>query len=95
MTPTKLLIGQIAIVFAVLVLGLWAATQWAAATLGYQQALGTPWFWLRSWPLYRPWSLFACRFEYDVLLPAPPPGSALAAYAMNEGRGHANLLPSF
>lgn len=44
MTPNKLLIGQIVIVFAVIILGVWAATQWAAAMLAYQPQLGTPWF---------------------------------------------------
>ena len=44
MTPTKLLIGQILIVFAIVILGVWAATQWAAAMLGYQPELGAPWF---------------------------------------------------
>ena len=32
-TPTKLLIGQILVVFAIVIAGLWAATQWAAAML--------------------------------------------------------------
>jgi type IV secretory pathway TraG/TraD family ATPase VirD4 len=40
MTPTKLLIGQILIVFAIVIAGVWAATQWAAAELGYQAQLG-------------------------------------------------------
>ena len=31
MTPTRLLVGQIAVVFAVVALGVWAATQWVAA----------------------------------------------------------------
>jgi type IV secretion system protein VirD4 len=44
MTPTRLLIGQILIVFAIVVLGLWAATRWAASMLAYQQQLGRPWF---------------------------------------------------
>jgi hypothetical protein len=44
MTPTRLLIGQILIVFAIVVLGLWAATQWAASMLAYQPQLGRPWF---------------------------------------------------
>ena len=35
-TPTKLLIGQILTVFAIMVLGVWSATQWAASMLGYQ-----------------------------------------------------------
>jgi type IV secretory pathway TraG/TraD family ATPase VirD4 len=43
MTPTKLLIGQILAVFAIVILGVWAATQWAAAMLGYQAQLGAPW----------------------------------------------------
>ena len=29
--------------FVLVVGSLWAATQWAAAMLGYQTALGTPW----------------------------------------------------
>ena len=31
MTPTKLLIGQMPVVLAIIGLGLWASTQWAAA----------------------------------------------------------------
>ena len=58
MTPTKLLIGQVLVVFAIMVLGLWAATQWAASMLGYQPELGSPWFELCGLPLYRPWALF-------------------------------------
>ena len=58
MTPTRLLIGQILIVLAIVVLGLWAATQWAASMLGYQDALGEPWLRAGPLPLYRPWSLF-------------------------------------
>jgi len=41
MTPTKLLIGQILVVFAIMILGLWAATQWAAFMLAYQPELGS------------------------------------------------------
>ena len=47
MTPTKLLIGQILVVFAIMALGVWAATQWAASMLAYQPELGLPWFELR------------------------------------------------
>ena len=35
MTPTKLLVGQILVVFAIVTAGVWAATQWCAAMLGY------------------------------------------------------------
>lgn len=58
MTPTRLLIGQILIVFAIVILGLWAAIQWAAAMLGYQPALGPAWFVFGGVRFYRPWSLF-------------------------------------
>lgn len=44
MTPTKLLIGQILVVFAIVLAGIWFATQWAATALAYQPELGTPWF---------------------------------------------------
>jgi type IV secretion system protein VirD4 len=69
MTPTKLLIGQILIVLAIIVLGLWAATQWAAAMLGYQPELGMPWFELGRMPFYRPWSLFAWWYHYEAYAP--------------------------
>jgi type IV secretion system protein VirD4 len=69
MTPTKLLIGQILIVFAIVILGLWAATQWAAAMLAYQPELGLPWFRLGELPLYRPWALFGWWYHYNAYAP--------------------------
>ena len=69
MTPTKLLIGQILIVFAVIVLGVWAATQWAAAMLAYQPQLGAPWFTIGELPLYRPWALFGWWYHYEAYAP--------------------------
>lgn len=69
MTPTKLLVGQIIIVFAIMILGVWCATQWAAAMLGYQAALGDPWaIWLGT-PIYRPWQLFDWWYHYDAYAP--------------------------
>jgi type IV secretion system protein VirD4 len=44
MTPTKLLIGQIFVVLAISVAGVWLATQLAAAALAYQPQLGQAWF---------------------------------------------------
>ncbi|MGE5562453.1 MAG: conjugal transfer protein TraG [Bacillota bacterium] len=70
MTPTKLLIGQILVVFVIMTLGLWAATQWAASMLAYQPELGAPWFELRGLPVYRPWALFPWWFHYDAYAPA-------------------------
>lgn len=69
MTPTKFLVGQIAVVFAVAAGGLWFATQWAAWKLGYQPQLGLPWFTLFHQPLYRPWSLFGWWYAYDAYAP--------------------------
>lgn len=66
MTPTKLLIGQIMIVFAIIAIGLWAATQWAASMLAYQTELGPPWFHLGELRIYHPWSLFPWWFHYDA-----------------------------
>ena len=54
MTPTKLLVGQIFVVFAIVVLGVWAAIQRCAAMLGYQPQLGPAWFMAGDVPVYRP-----------------------------------------
>lgn len=35
MTPTKLLFGQILVVFAIALAGIWIATQWTDAALAY------------------------------------------------------------
>lgn len=69
MTPTKFLIGQILVVFAIMLLGLSAATQWAAAMLGYQTALGSPWVVAGGLPLYRPWALFGWWYFYGAYAP--------------------------
>src|SRR3546814_14022653 len=69
MTPTKLLIGQIIVVFAIVIAGLWAATQWAAAMLAYQPQLGLPWFTLFHTPVYQPWAIFPWWYRYDAYAP--------------------------
>ncbi|KQX19185.1 MULTISPECIES: conjugal transfer protein TraG [unclassified Sphingomonas] len=69
MTPTKLLIGQILIVFAIVIAGVWIATQWAAAALAYQPQLGSPWFEMFGRPIYRPWALFAWWFHFEAYAP--------------------------
>lgn len=69
MTPTKLLIGQIAVVFAIVLLGVWAATQWCAHMLGHQAPLGAPWFIAADWPIYKPWKLFEWWFHFDAYAP--------------------------
>ena len=69
MTPTKLLIGQILIVFAIIILGVWAATQWAASMLAYQPRLGSPWLILGGVPVYRPWELFFWWYRFEAYAP--------------------------
>jgi type IV secretion system protein VirD4 len=61
-----LLVGQILIVFAIILLGVWGATQWAASMLAYQPELGAPWLRLFGWPIYRPWALFWWWFHYEA-----------------------------
>jgi type IV secretion system protein VirD4 len=68
-TPTKLLIGQILVVFAIVIAGLWAATQWAASMLAYQPQLGEAWFVLFGTPVYRPWSIFWWWYAFDAYAP--------------------------
>jgi type IV secretion system protein VirD4 len=69
MTPTKLLIGQIVIVFAIVIAGVWTATQWAAAMLAYQPELGGAWFSLDGIPIYRPWAIFPWWYRFDAYAP--------------------------
>ncbi|QEH81567.1 conjugal transfer protein TraG [Sphingomonas sp. C8-2] len=69
MTPTKLLIGQILLVFAIVIAGVWVATQWAAASLAYQPQLGSAWIVIGGYPLYRPWALFLWWYQFDAYAP--------------------------
>src|SRR3569623_1197998 len=69
LTPTKLLIGQILIVFAIVIAGVWASTQWVAAELAYQPELGAPWFIAFGEPVYRPWQLFSWWYHFDAYAP--------------------------
>ncbi|MCD1594470.1 MULTISPECIES: conjugal transfer protein TraG [Thalassospira] len=69
MTPTKLLIVQAAVVFVIVIHGVWAATQWCADMLGYQAQLGNPWFVILDWPVYEPWKLFSWWYFYEAYAP--------------------------
>ena len=63
------LYGQIAAVLGVVVVGVWSATQWTAAALGYQARLGAPWFEALGSPVYHPWRLFEWWFFFDAYAP--------------------------
>src|SRR6266446_1479021 len=70
MTATKILWGQIVVVFAIVLVTMWAATQWVAWKLGYQAQLGHPWFELISGvPIYFPLAFFWWWYAYDAYAP--------------------------
>jgi type IV secretion system protein VirD4 len=69
MTPTKVLIGQMLVVFGIALAGTWGATQWVAYHLGFQQRLGEPWFLIANLPVYYPWRLFEWWYVYDAYAP--------------------------
>lgn len=69
MTPTKVLIGQITIVLGIVAAGIWFATQWTAAQLGYQVRLGAPWLVVGGTPVYHPWRLFEWWYVYEAYAP--------------------------
>jgi type IV secretion system protein VirD4 len=69
MQATGVLFGQVAAVLGIVLAGLWAATQWTAAALGYQSRLGAPWFVLVDLPVYQPWKLFQWWYFYDAYAP--------------------------
>jgi len=69
MTPTKLLIGQIVVVLAIVIAGVWFATEWAAYRLAWQPELGGPWLLVGHWPIYRPWSIFPWWYHFDAYAP--------------------------
>jgi type IV secretion system protein VirD4 len=70
MSATKILWGQIAVVFTTVLITMWAATQWTAWRLGYQPQLGQPWFELSPGvPVYVPTAFFWWWFAYDAYAP--------------------------
>ena len=69
MQAQGVLFGQIAAVFGIVIAGVWGATQWTAAALGYQLRLGPPWFDFHGTPVYYPWKLFEWWFFFDAYAP--------------------------
>ena len=57
MFPARIYVSQIIAVFAIVLAAIWGATQWAAAALGHQAALGPAWFTVFGFPVYLPWRL--------------------------------------
>jgi len=66
----RILWGQIAVVFTIVLVTTWAATQWTAFRLGFQPQLGAPWFELAGLPVYYPPAFFWWWFSFDAYAPA-------------------------
>lgn len=69
MSATKILWGQIAAVFAIVLSTSWSATQWTAWRLGFQSQLGASWFELANFPIYPPPAFFWWWYFFDAYAP--------------------------
>src|SRR5260370_15238108 len=70
MSATKILWGQILVVSLVVLITMWAATQWVAWKLGYQPQLGQPWFeLLPGVPVSLPSAFLWWWYAYDAYAP--------------------------
>ncbi|MFX8719813.1 hypothetical protein ABTM43_19885, partial [Acinetobacter baumannii] len=65
MSATKILWGQIAVVFLIVLLTTWAATEWVAWRLGFQTELGSPWFNVLGIGIYPAPAFFWWWYFYD------------------------------
>lgn len=70
MPATRILWGQIIVVFLIVIIMIWAATQWTAWQLGFQAQLGAPWFTVLGWPVYYPPAFFWWWFSFDAYAPS-------------------------
>ncbi|MEQ1672057.1 MAG: conjugal transfer protein TraG, partial [Hyphomicrobium sp.] len=70
MPATRILWGQIIVVFLIVLIMIWAATQWTAWQLGFQAQLGAPWFTVLGWPVYYPPAFFWWWFSFDAYAPS-------------------------
>ncbi|MCE6075294.1 IncP-type conjugal transfer protein TraG [Agrobacterium vitis] len=69
MSATKILWGQILIVFVIVLATTWGASQYVAWSLGYQAQLGEPWFRLLGVPIYFPVAIMWWWYFYDAYAP--------------------------
>ncbi|MHB2266300.1 conjugal transfer protein TraG [Aliihoeflea sp. 2WW] len=69
MSASRVMWGQIVVVFSLVLVAVWGATQWTAWRLGFQSQLGQPWFELAGWPLYPPPAFFWWWYFYDAYAP--------------------------
>ncbi|UFS67289.1 type IV secretory system conjugative DNA transfer family protein [Paracoccus denitrificans] len=69
MSGTKILWGQISVVFLIVLIFVWSGTQWTAWRFGFQPQLGPPWFEVWGIPVYYPPALFWWWYFYDAYAP--------------------------
>jgi len=69
MTATKILWGQVIVVFLIVLAAVWGATQWVAWRLGYQAQLGHPMDVWAGVPVYPPPAFFLWWYWYDAYAP--------------------------
>jgi type IV secretion system protein VirD4 len=69
MSATKILWGQILVVFLLVLGSIWGATQWTAESLGYQSELGAAWFTFLGHPVYPPPAFFWWWYSFDAYAP--------------------------
>jgi type IV secretion system protein VirD4 len=69
MSATKILWGQIIIVFGIVLLAIWTATEWTAWRFDFQPQLGRPWFTALRFPIYEPPAFFWWWYAYDAYAP--------------------------
>ena len=69
MSGTKILWGQIIVVFLIILFTTWGATQYVAWSLGFQAQLGEPWFRLFGMPVYYPPAIMWWWYFYDAYAP--------------------------
>jgi len=69
MTATKILWGQVLVVFLIVLAAVWGATQWVAWRLGYQAQLGQPMDVWAGVPVYPPPAFFLWWYWYDAYAP--------------------------
>ena len=65
MTSTRQIMLLAGLCAAFAIAALWAATQWAAAQLGHQAALGPAWTTVFGLPLYAPWKIFPWWLTFE------------------------------
>jgi len=68
-SATRVLWGQIVVVFTIVLVAVWGATQWTAWRLGFQAQLGAPWFEVAGLPLYPPPAFFWWWYFFDAYAP--------------------------